>query len=80
MIWKYIQKKPLLGNKVPSDFLKLSEVTADRRQLRAVCSSNDPSATKESPTSSRQDIRAELRRGPEPSEVQKLTRNFQTSY
>jgi hypothetical protein len=36
-------------------------VAADRNQWRAVCGSKMPSATNETPTSSRQDIWAELR-------------------
>jgi hypothetical protein len=51
----------------------------DRNQWRTICGSKISSATKETPTSSRQDIRAELRYGTIPSWVQKLTRELQMS-
>jgi hypothetical protein len=48
---------------LPTEFFKWREMATDRNQLRAICSSKMPSATKETPTSSRQDIFAELRYG-----------------
>jgi hypothetical protein len=44
-------------------FFKWHGIAADRNQWRAVCGSKIPSATKETPTSSRKDIWAELRYG-----------------
>jgi hypothetical protein len=54
-------------------------MAADRNQWRAICGSKTPSTTKEKPTSSRQDIWAQLRNGNVPSRVQKLTRKIQMS-
>jgi hypothetical protein len=51
----------------------------DQNLWRAICGSNMPSATKETPTYSLQDIWAELRYGTVPSLVQKLSRKFQMS-
>jgi hypothetical protein len=42
-------------------------LAADRNQWRAICGSKTPSTTKETPTSSRQDIWAKLRYGNVPS-------------
>jgi hypothetical protein len=54
-------------------------MAADRNQWRAICGSKMPSATKETPTSSRQNIWAELRYDTISSSVQKLTRKIQMS-
>jgi hypothetical protein len=52
---------------LPTEFVNWSEMAADRNQWRAVCGSKMPSATKETPTFSRQDLWAELRYGNVPS-------------
>jgi hypothetical protein len=64
---------------LPNEFVKWRGIAADRNQWRAVCGSKMPSATKETPTSSQEDIWAELRYGNVPSWVQKLTRKLQMS-
>jgi hypothetical protein len=50
-------------------------MTADRNQWRAVCGSKTPSATKETPTSSQQDIWAELDTAMYPHEYENLHEN-----
>jgi hypothetical protein len=67
MKWGRNLKKALLCNHLSAAFFKRREITADRNQWRTVCGSVGPSATKETPTSSRQDIWAELRYGTVPS-------------
>jgi hypothetical protein len=59
--------------------IKWREMATDRNQWRAVRGSKTPSATKETPISSRQDIWAKLRYGNVPSRAQKLTRKLQMS-
>jgi hypothetical protein len=54
-------------------------MAADRNQWQAICVSKTPSTTKETPTSSRQDIWAKLRYRNIPSRVQKLPRKIQIS-
>jgi hypothetical protein len=49
-------KKALQSNDLPTEFVKWREMAADRNQWRAICDSKMPSATKETPTSSRHDI------------------------
>jgi hypothetical protein len=66
MNWGRTLKKALLSNDLPTEFAKWREI-ADRNQWRAVCGSKMPIATKQTPTSSRQDTRAELRYGDVPS-------------
>jgi hypothetical protein len=61
MNWGRTLIKVLLSNDLPTEFVKWREMAADRNQWRAVCGSKIPSSTKEKPTSSRQDISAELR-------------------
>jgi hypothetical protein len=60
-------KKALQSNDIPTEFVKWREMAADRNQWRAVCGSKMPSATKETPKSSRQDIWTKLRYGNVPS-------------
>jgi hypothetical protein len=60
-------QKALLSNDLPTEFVKWREMAADRNQWRAICGSKAPSTTKETPTSSRQDIWAALRCGNVPS-------------
>jgi hypothetical protein len=54
-------------------------MASDRNQWRAICGSKTPGATKETPTSSRQDIWAALQNGNVPSSEQKLPRKTQIS-
>jgi hypothetical protein len=54
-------EKALQINNLPTELVKWREMVADRNQWRAVCGSKKPSTTKETLTSSRQDIWAELR-------------------
>jgi hypothetical protein len=49
-------KKELLSTDLQTEFAKWLETAADRNQWRAACGSKMPSATKETPASSRQDI------------------------
>jgi hypothetical protein len=79
MNWGRPLKKALQSNDLPTEFVKWLEIAVDQNQWRAVCGSKMPSAKKETPTSLRQDIWAELRYGTVPSRVQKLTRTFQIS-
>jgi hypothetical protein len=65
--WGRALKKALQSYDLPTKLVKWREMAADRNQWRAVCGSKIPSATKETPTSSRQDIWAELRYGTVPS-------------
>jgi hypothetical protein len=58
-----IFEKALQSNDLPTEFVKWREMAADRNQWRAICGSKMPSAIKATPTSSRQDIWAELRYG-----------------
>jgi hypothetical protein len=75
-----VVEKALLSNDLPTEFAKWREMAADRNQWRAaVCGYKMPSGTKETSSSSRQDIWAELRYGIIPSSVQKRTRKFQMS-
>jgi hypothetical protein len=67
MNWGRTLKKALLSNDLPTEFVKWREMAADRNQWRAICGSKMPIATKETPTSSRQDIWAKLRYGNVPS-------------
>jgi hypothetical protein len=67
MNWGRTLKKALQRFDLPTEFVKWREMAADQNQWRAVCGSKIPSATKETPTSSRQDIRAVLRYGTIPS-------------
>jgi hypothetical protein len=60
MNWGRTLKKALLSNDLPTEFVEWREMAADRNQWRAICGSKLPSATKETPTFSRQDIWAEL--------------------
>jgi hypothetical protein len=69
MNWGRTLRKVLQSYDLPIEFVKWREMAADRNQWRAICSSKMPSATKETPTSSRQDIRAELRYGTIPLRV-----------
>jgi hypothetical protein len=48
-------------------FIKWREMAADRNQWRAICGSKTLSATKETPSSSRQDIWAKLQYSTVPS-------------
>jgi hypothetical protein len=73
-LWKCLQ-----SNDLPTELFKWRKMAADQNQWRATCSSKMPSATEETPTSSRQDIWAELRYGTIPSWLQKLTRKHSTS-
>jgi hypothetical protein len=63
MNWCRTLKNALQSNELPTEFVKWREIVADRNQRRAVCGSKMPSATEEKPTSSRQNIWAELRYG-----------------
>jgi hypothetical protein len=72
-------KKALLSNDLPTEIIKWRKMAADRNRWRAICGSKTPNTTKETPTSSRQDIWAKLRYGNVPSLVQKLTRKTQMS-
>jgi hypothetical protein len=67
MNWGRTLKKALQSYDLSTEFVKGREMVADQNQWRAVCGSEKPSATKETPTSSRQDIWAELRYGNVPS-------------
>jgi hypothetical protein len=58
---------------MPTEFFKWLEISTDRGQGHAACGSKMPSATEETPTSTRQDIWAEPRYGTVPSKAQKLT-------
>jgi hypothetical protein len=49
MNWGRTLKKALQGYDLPTEFAKWREVTADRNQWRAHCSSKMPKATKETP-------------------------------
>jgi hypothetical protein len=77
MNWGRTLWKALKSNDLPIEFVKWREMAANRNQWRAICGSKPPSTTKETPTSSRQDIWAKLRNGTVPSWVQKLKRKFQ---
>jgi hypothetical protein len=66
MNWGRTLKKALQSYDLPREFVKLSEMAADRNQLRAICGSKMSSATKETPTSPRHDIWAKLRYGTVP--------------
>jgi hypothetical protein len=79
MKWGRTLKKALQSFDLPTEFVKWRKMAADRNQWRAICGSKMPSATKETPTSSRQDIRVVLRYGTILSWVQKLTRKLQMS-
>jgi hypothetical protein len=67
MTWGRNLKKDFLSNDLLTEFVQLREITADRSQWRDVYGSKEPSATKETPTSSRQGIWAELSYGTVPS-------------
>jgi hypothetical protein len=67
MNWGRTLKTALQINDLPTEFAKWREMAADRNQWRAVCGPEMPSATKETPTSSRQEIWAQLRNGNVPS-------------
>jgi hypothetical protein len=67
MNWGRTLKKALQSNDLPIEFVKWRELASDRNQWRAICGSKTPSTTKETPTFSRQDIRAKLRYGNVPS-------------
>jgi hypothetical protein len=69
----------LRSNDLPTEFFKWREMAADRNQWRAICGFETLSATKDTPTSFRQDIWAKLRYGDVPLWVQKLTRKFKKS-
>jgi hypothetical protein len=79
MNWGRTLKNALLSNDLPTEFVKWRKMAADRNQWRSICGSKTPSTTKETPTSSSQDIWASLRYGDVPSGVQKLTRKLQMS-
>jgi hypothetical protein len=79
MNWGRTLKKALQGNDLPTEFVKWREMAADRNQWRAICGSKMPSATKETPASSRHDIWAELRYGTIPLLVQRFKRKLQMS-
>jgi hypothetical protein len=79
MNWGLILKKTFQSYDLRTEFTKWREILAGRIQWRAVCGSKMPIATKETPTSSRQDIWAELRYETAPSLVQELSRKFQIS-
>jgi hypothetical protein len=51
--WDRTRQKALLNNDLPSEFVNWREIAADRNQPRAVFDSKMPSATKETPKSSR---------------------------
>jgi hypothetical protein len=72
-------EEDLQSNVLPTECFKWHEIGADRNQWRVICGSKMPSATKETPTSSRQDIWVELRYVTKPSLVQKLTRKLHIS-
>jgi hypothetical protein len=52
-----------MSDDLPSDLVKLRETAADSNKWRVVCGFKKPSATKETPAFSQQDIWAELRHG-----------------
>jgi hypothetical protein len=52
MNWGRTLKKALQSYDLPTEFVELREIAADRNEWRAVCGSKVPSATKETPTSS----------------------------
>jgi hypothetical protein len=56
MSWGRALKKALQSYDLSGVFVKWREIAADRNQWRAICGSKMLSATKETPTSSRQDI------------------------
>jgi hypothetical protein len=60
MNWGRTSKKALQSNDLRTEFSEWREIAADRNQWRAICGSKMPGATKETPTSSRQDIWAEV--------------------
>jgi hypothetical protein len=60
-------EKKLQSNDLPPEFVKWCEMADDRNQWRAVCASQIPSVTKETPTSSQKNIWTELRYGNVPS-------------
>jgi hypothetical protein len=62
LLWESL-KKALQNYDLSTEFVKWREMAADRNQWRADCGFKMPSATKETPTYSRQDIWAELRYG-----------------
>jgi hypothetical protein len=74
--WGRTLKKALQSYDLPTEFFKWREMVADRNQWRALEGSKTPSTTKETPTSSRQDIWAELRYGIIPSWIQRFTRKL----
>jgi hypothetical protein len=54
--WGRTLKKALLSNDIPTEFVKWRKIAADRNQWCAICGSKIPSASKDTPTSSRQVI------------------------
>jgi hypothetical protein len=67
MNWGRILKKALQSCDLPTAFVEWREIAADRCKWRAAFGSKMPRATKETPTSSHQDIWAELRYSTVPS-------------
>jgi hypothetical protein len=67
MNWVQALKTALQSYDHPTEFVEWREMAADRNRWRAVCGSKMSSATKETPTSQRQEILAELRYGTVPS-------------
>jgi hypothetical protein len=63
MNWSRTLKKALLSNDLPTEFVKLREMAADRNQWSAICDSKTPITTKEKSTSSRHDIWVKRRYG-----------------
>jgi hypothetical protein len=78
-VWGRTLKKALQSYGLQIGFVKWREMAADWNQWCAICGSKMPSATKETPLSSRQDIWTEHRYGTVPSWVQKLKRKLQMS-
>jgi hypothetical protein len=72
MNWDRTPKNALQSNDLPTEFIKWRDIAADRNQWRAICDSKMPNATKETPTSSRQDIWGELKS----SQVKLLITNY----
>jgi hypothetical protein len=67
MNWGRTLKMALQSYDLPTEFVKWREMAADKNKWRAICGFKTPSTTKETPTSSRQDIWAKLRYGNVPS-------------
>jgi hypothetical protein len=62
MNWGRTLKNALHSYDLPSEFVKWREMVADRNQWPAVCGFKMPSATKETPTSSRNKAKKERER------------------